>query len=92
MLYLAYCESANYCGYGQHFVIEAESDSEAEIPLEAYADEYFYEQDSDHLEEDGIDEGPYYSLIRVEEFGPEHESWKYYQDPSQEEFYTKVNV
>lgn len=92
MLYLAYCESAHYCGYGQHFVVEAENASEAEVPLEDAANEYFYEQDSDHLEEDGIYEGPYYSLIRVEEFGPAHDCWKYYQDPSQEEFYTKVNV
>lgn len=91
MLFLAYCESANYAGYGQHFVIEAESASEAEVYLEHPADEYFWEQDSDHLEEDDIEEGPYYSLERLEEFGPAHEQWVYYNKPSQAEFYTKVN-
>lgn len=91
MLFIAYCESANYAGYGQHFVVKANIKNEVEELLEFEANEYFWEQDADQLEEDGIEDAPYYSIISVEEFGPEHKYWGFYQDPSQAEFYTKVN-
>jgi hypothetical protein len=91
MLYLIYAESANYCGYGMHFVVNAEDQSEAEMLAENDINDYFYEQDDEDCQEDGIFDGPYGSIIRIEEFGPEHDSWKFYQDPSQSEFYWKVN-
>ena len=53
----------------------------------------FFEQDEEQLVEDGLDtEGTFATITTIEEFGPEHDSWKFYQDPTQEEFYIKVNV
>ena len=93
MLYIIYAESANYCGYGQHFVVEAINEDDASAVAEQQIEEYFFDQDWDQLEEDyGPDfEGPHGSVVSVEEFGPDHESWKFYQDPTQAEFYIKVN-
>lgn len=94
MLYIIYAESANYCGYGQHFVVEAQDEEAArELTLEA-AEDYFREQDEAQLEEEGFDlDGMMYSNIEtVEPFDAEHDSWKYYQDPGQAEFYIKVNL
>lgn len=91
--YLAYCESANYCGYGQHFVITAVTEQQAEELLESVAQEFFYEEDSELLIEDGIDEDDvcsYYHLVRMELFDETHPSWKYYTDPSQSQFYIEV--
>ncbi len=94
MLYLVYCESTNYCGYGQHFVVRTDvevPDHELEFLVSDVADEYFYEQDSDQLEEEGIEEGPYFSVRTIEPFDETHETWKFYKDPSQSEFYIEVN-
>jgi hypothetical protein len=94
MLYIVYAESANYCGYGQHFVVEANDEEDArELTLDV-SEDYFREQDESQLEEEEYDlDGMIYSNIQtVEEFNPEHDSWKYYKDPSQAEFYIKVNL
>jgi hypothetical protein len=93
MLYIIYCESANYCGYGQHFVVAADSEAQAEeLALDACED-YFREQDESQLEEEGYDlDGMMYSsIMTTEPFDAAHDSWKYYQDPGQTEFYIKVN-
>ena len=93
MLYLIYAESANYAGYGQHFVVEAADEDEARSAAEDAINEYFYEQDGEQLEEEDVDcEGFYGSICSCEEFGPGHKTWEFYLDPSQDEFYTKVNV
>lgn len=93
MLYLVYCESAHYCGYGQHWVVDAIDEYDADYQVQPLADEYFFEQDEEQLVEDGLDtEGIYATVKTIEEFGPEHDSWKHYQDPKQEQFYIKVNV
>lgn len=94
MLYIVYAESANYCGYGQHFVVEAQDEEDArELTLDT-AEEYFREQDESQLEEEEHDlDGMIYSNIQtVEPFDVEHDSCKYYKDPSQAEFYIKVNL
>ena len=93
MLYIIYAESANYCGYGQHFVVEANDESEAEDLVLESAEEYFCEQDRDQLEEEGLDhEGMVFSnTVSVELFGPGHTAWEFYQDPEQSQFYIKVN-
>jgi hypothetical protein len=93
MLYIIYAESANYCGYGQHFVVEADSETQAEeLALDATED-YFREQDESQLEEEehDLDGMMYSSIMTTEPFDPAHDSWKYYQDPSQAEFYIRVN-
>jgi len=93
MLYIVYAESANYCGYGQHFVVEADDEVEAEDSVAEASEEYFCEQDRDQLEEEDHDlEGmTFATTISVEPFDASHDSWKYYQDPSQAEFYIRVN-
>lgn len=94
MLYIVYAESANYAGYGQHFVVEADNESEAEELVLDATEDYFREQDESQLEEEGHDmDGMMFATVQtVEEFNPEHDSWKYYKDPSQTEFYIKVNL
>jgi hypothetical protein len=94
MLYIVYCESANYAGYGQYFVVEAQSKAEAGFLVEPVAEDYFREQDEDQLVEEALDlDGMSYSTIEtVEVFNELHYSWKYYQDPGQAEFYIKVNL
>jgi hypothetical protein len=93
MLYIAYVESANYAGYGQHFVIKAETITEAETLLEAPAEDYFLEEDRDQLEEEGVDLDTitYASIRSLEEFNELHECWQFYLTPGQAEFYYKVN-
>lgn len=92
MLYIIYAESAQYAGYGQHFIVKANSIAQAEELVEDSANEYFYELYMDELEEDGLtEEGTFYSICSVEEFTEQHECWKYYKDPSQSVFYTEAN-
>lgn len=92
MLWLIYAESAHYCGYGQHFVVEAETDETAEIHAEHAINDYFYEQDGDQLLEDDIDcDGCFYTICSIEQFDETHESWDWYNDPDQSEFYIRVN-
>lgn len=93
MLYLIYCESYHYCGYGQHFVVKADSEEMAEELVADAANEYFYEQDREQLEEEDLlfDTVDYFSIISVEPFDENHETWKFYKDPGQHEFYIEVN-
>jgi hypothetical protein len=90
MLYIIYAESAQYCGYGQHFVVSAETKELAEALAEYTMQEYFYELYQEELEEDNIEDECLYSVQMIEEFHESHELWKYYQDPSQREFFTRV--
>lgn len=94
MLYIIYAESANYACYGQHFVVDATSIYNASEQVLHAAEDYFFEQDEDQLIEDGYDEeeGPFADIKSIQPFGPEHEYWKFYQDPTQDEFYIKVNL
>ena len=89
-LYLIYAESANYAGYGQHFVVEA-TDKASAIEL-AYNDmeDYFCEQDSGHIEEEGIEPYTYSCVVSIEEFNKDHKDWVHYMNPTQTEFYTEV--
>ena len=69
MLYLIYAESANYCGYGQHFVVEALHKVGAEDLAVDAIDEYFYEQDEEQLLEEryDLDGMVYHNIISIEE-------------------------
>jgi hypothetical protein len=93
MFWLIYAESANYCGYGQHFVVEAETDEIAEYIAEASMNAYFYERDVDELVEDDIDadENCLYTICSTEQFDETHEHWGWYNEPNQSEFYIRVN-
>lgn len=94
MLYILYYESANYCGYGQHAVVRANNETEAELLADGPMEDYFYEQDQDqYLEDYGDDEGVTWANMRsCEELTPEHASWKYVVDPGQASFYDFVNL
>lgn len=93
MLYIIYAESANYCGYGQHFVVEADNEAQAEELAYGEIEDYFREQDESQLEEEGygLDGIVFGNIETTEPFDEAHDSWKYYKDPSQTEFYIKVN-
>ena len=93
-LWLIYFESANYCGYGDFCVVEAESAKLAEEIAEPFAEACYYEQDcAQYYEDNGVDFGPaaWAEIMRCEPFDESHECWKYYLDPDQSQFSPKVN-
>lgn len=77
MLWLVYFESANYAGYGEHRIVEAESEDEARDIIEPIAEDFYTEEDRYQLEEDGydLDECTFASIISVEEYTPDHDDW-----------------
>lgn len=79
MLWLVYFESANYAGYGEHRLIEAESEDEAHDIIEPIAENFYMEEDQSQLEEDGydLDECTFASIITIEPYTPEHPNWKF---------------
>lgn len=93
MLYIVYCESAHYYGYGQYFVAEANSRMEAECAIQPAAEAFFREENGDRLVEEGHDPDSliYSTMVTTEEFNEDHECWPFYQKADQAEFYIKVN-
>lgn len=81
MLYLLYAESLHYCGYGEHYVIEANSETDAIIKASDFIEDYFREQDYDQfLEENGVeaaDSETYSTVLNVEVFDEMHDSWQF---------------
>lgn len=93
-LYVIYFESANYMGYGQHCLVWAVDEHEAESEASSYMDEVCRNQDYEQfVEENGeeaAEEAFWYSVESVELLkGSGLE--KYADDPSQSEFYPVVN-
>lgn len=74
-LYLVYFESANYAGYGEHVLVWATDELDAEIVIGDYAEEFYYEQDGAQLEEDENDTDVYASICSVELFDESHKDW-----------------
>lgn len=91
-LYVVYFESANYAGYGEHARVWATSEEEAKEAVSDYAEEYYYDQDGDQLEEDDIEDGPYANVMSaVLQAGSEFE--EFIADPQQaEHFYPIINT
>jgi hypothetical protein len=93
-LFLIDYENAHWCGGQLNVCVWAESGDEAVLlaedhmadeQRELYSDEYM-EAEDDWM----ADECPY-TVNRVEEFGPSHEEWKFYMDPTQRnEFYPTI--
>lgn len=79
MLWIVYFESANYAGYGEHRIVEADSEDEARDTIDPVASDFYMDEDREQLEEDGhdLDDCIFASIISVEEFTPEHKYWKY---------------
>lgn len=96
MLWLVYFESAYYCGYGSHCVVKAESAAVAEELAQEYADTYYHEEDREQYAEengdDAADEQSHWADVQtVEKFTEAHDSWKYFIDPVQSQFFPKIN-
>lgn len=77
MLWLVYFESANYAGYGEHRIVEADSEDVARDIITPIAEGFYREEDGDQLEEDGydLDDCTFASILSVEEFTPDHNDW-----------------
>jgi hypothetical protein len=91
-LWIVYFESANYCGYGEYCVVQAETEDEARNIAAHYAEEFYYEQDGDqYMEEHGCDADCWADIKTVELFDGNHDCWKYYTDPNQSVFYPLIN-
>lgn len=92
-LYVVYFESANYCGYGEHCLVWADSEENAmynDFVLQ-YAEEFYMEQDQEqYLEEHGDDDQVTWASIMSAEplKGSEHEKYV----AKQPDFYPIVNV
>lgn len=84
MLFLVYAESANYCGYGEYYVVNATNHEDAEEQVKPEAESYFHEQDYDDLLDDfgadGADDMEYSNIVRVEEFNESHPDWAYKEE------------
>lgn len=51
-LWVVYFESANYCGYGEHCLVWATDSEGAKEAASEYAENYYYEQDTEQYMED----------------------------------------
>lgn len=89
-LYLIKYENAHWCGGGMQVVVVAESCDEAVYLAEDHMWQCQAELFSSEYEEDPCVDECNYVIESVEPFGPEHEEWQYFQDPSQAEFYPVV--
>lgn len=93
-LWLGYFESANYAGFGEYCIAKAKTEDEARSVISAYAEDYYYEQDSDQwFEENEVCENDesWAEVVRVVEFDESHELWGYYKNPGQSSFYPEIN-
>lgn len=96
-LWLIDYENAHWCGGQLNVVVVAETADEARYLAEDHMEEAQYELFSDHYlgeidvdYEEGDYEAPYATVNSVEEFNESHESWQFYTDPSQEQFYPTI--
>lgn len=94
-LYVVYFESANYAGYGEHCLVWAEDEDEARDEATSYAEDFYYQQDQDQLEEDYEDmetnSEPYASIEKVSKLSDNPDIIEYLKDPDQATFYPIVN-
>ena len=96
-LFLVEYEGAHWCGGISHCVVVAEDEVGAESEAEAYMDEsmreLFADEYQDDLEDGGnADDDVAYTVRSIEEFGPEHENWKWFLDYDQRSnFYPCIN-
>lgn len=92
-LYLINYESAQWCGGDSHCVARAYNCEYAVDVASEHMDTEMLELFSDEIEEeygeDGLDEQAYI-VISVEEFGPEHKHWKWFNDETQSQFYPVI--
>lgn len=95
MLWLIDYESSQWCGGQSHVVVVADSEDEARVLAELHMEESMRELFSGEYEEDADeggdrDEGCAYTVNSCDPFDETHEYWKYYCDPSQEQFFPTI--
>lgn len=86
-LYLIDYECAHWCGGPSNVVVWAEGEDDAREVASYHMEEEMRELFSDEYEDEEHDDESSVSVISVEEFGPDHEEWKFFLDPSQSQFY-----
>jgi len=87
-LYLIEYSNAQYCGGDLTCVARGRSSAEALEYAAGFMENAQRELFFDSYEEDGEDpDDMCYVVDSCEEFTPAHPYWRYYQDPSQAEFY-----
>ena len=96
-LYLITYEGSQWCGASDtHVVVSAETPQDAEDKASFHMEEEMRDLFSAEYEElieeegEGADEECAYVVTSVEEFGPEHESWKYYKHETQSQFFPEI--
>jgi hypothetical protein len=99
MLWLINYESSEWCGGESHVVVVAETADEANYLAEDHMETTMRELFSDEytiLEAEYAEEGVdavfdcAYTINSIEAFDENHEDWKYYINPSQEQFYPTI--
>lgn len=99
MLWLINYESSEWCGGESHVVVVAETADEASYLAEDHMDSNMRELFSDEYRElaESYDEAGEdmewncaYTINSIEAFDENHESWKFYCDPSQEQFFPTI--
>lgn len=96
MLYLIEYESSRWANASHYCVVEADSPEHAKDLASEYMEEHmlelFFDDDIELRAEEGDDATTdcSYSVMSVEEFGSQHEYWKYFKDPEQSQFFPLV--
>jgi len=95
MLWLIDYESSQWCGGQSNVVVVADSEDEALGLAELHMEENMRELFSGEYEEDAneggnCDEECAYAVNSCEPFDETHESWQFYIDPSQEQFFPTI--
>lgn len=86
-------ENAHWCGASGTFcVVNANSADEAVMIASDHMEEEMRELFAEeYSEEDPHEDESAVSVTYVEEFDETNENWKWYQDPTQSQFYPEVN-
>ena len=81
-LFLIDFESAQWCGGQSNVVVHADTAEEAVLLAESHMEDVMRELFFDEIEEafgdDGLEDCAF-TVNSVEEFGPEHETWKFFE-------------
>lgn len=100
-MYIIEYNSAHWCGASHQCVVWAKSAEQAEDLAglfmeehlrELYSDEYNVDYDEDEGLYGEYDDESAYQVVSVEPFGPAHDCWEYFQDPTQAEFYPQIGT
>jgi hypothetical protein len=89
-LFLIDYECAHWCGGSSNVVVWAENEDHAELLAEVHMEENMRELFCDEYAEDGPDDESAVTINSVEPFGPGHEQWVFFLDPTQNQFYPVI--